>query len=97
MVPTAHAHFHFHRVPQVVPTSFHPQRGASSVVNQYSVTERQVEYANALPAINIGGAFYNDFIGVIFNYDFYPVKLVMKEVRACWGLLWVRCTAPRLR
>ena len=64
---------------QVVPTSYHPRRGKPTYVNQYSVTERQIEYANALPAININGAFYNDFIGVIFNYDFYPVKLVMKE------------------
>lgn len=64
---------------QVVPTSFQPRRGPAVLVNQYSVTERQIEYMNALPAINIGGAYYQDFIGVVFNYDFYPVKLVMQE------------------
>lgn len=64
---------------QVVPTTFEPLRGHAIHSNRYSVTEREVEINQALMGATIGGQFFSDFVGIVFSYDFYPVKLVEKE------------------
>lgn len=59
---------------QIVPTEFVDLRGKRIEANQYSVTERQVFVGDALVGTVIANQFYQDFLGVLISYDFYPVS-----------------------
>ena len=60
---------------QVVPTEFLSTKGQTRNMNQYSVTERQVDFMQALSGVTVAGQFFSDFVGLVFTYDFYPVRL----------------------
>ena len=64
---------------QVVPTTYAPLKTSASHMNQYSVTEKQADFDQVLQGVTISGQYYFDFVGVVFNYDFYPVKLISTE------------------
>mmetsp|Transcript_36403 Transcript_36403/g.34416 ORF Transcript_36403/g.34416 Transcript_36403/m.34416 type:complete len:341 (-) Transcript_36403:565-1587(-) len=64
---------------QVVPTTYEPIKGKKLLMNQYSVTERQVDFQQALVGVTLAGQYFSNFVGVVFTYDFYPVKLIMQE------------------
>jgi Endoplasmic reticulum vesicle transporter/Endoplasmic Reticulum-Golgi Intermediate Compartment (ERGIC) len=59
---------------QVVPTTYRPSVGKAKLINQYSVTERQVDFMQALTGVTVAGQFFSDFVGIVFTYDFYPVS-----------------------
>ena len=62
---------------QVVPTTYMSYKEEPKHLNQYSVTERQVEFEQALSGVMIGGQPFTNFVGVVFNYDFYPVRILL--------------------
>lgn len=59
---------------QVVPTTYRPTKGKPHLLNQYSVTERQVDFGQALSGVTVAGQFFSDFVGIVITYDFYPVS-----------------------
>ena len=59
---------------QVVPTTFKSHRDKPKHINQYSVTERQVDFEQALSGVTVAGQYFSNFVGVVFTYDFYPVR-----------------------
>lgn len=61
---------------QVVPTTYRPTKGKPKLLNQYSVTERQVDFMQALAGVTVAGQFFSDFVGIVITYDFYPVSAV---------------------
>ena len=64
---------------QIVPTTYKSYKDKPKKLNQYSVTERQVDFAQALGGVTIAGQFFSDFIGVVFAYDFYPVRFLRHQ------------------
>ena len=69
---------------QVVPTTYRPSVGKAKQINQYSVTERQVDFMQALTGVTVAGQFFSDFVGIVFTYDFYPVsRLFFTFYRLC--------------
>ena len=60
---------------QVVPTTYMSYKVEPKHLNQYSVTERQIEFEQALSGVMIGGQPFSNFVGVVFTYDFYPVRI----------------------
>jgi hypothetical protein len=62
---------------QVVPTTYEPIKGKKLLINQYSITERQVDFQQALIGVTIAGQYFSNFIGVVFTYDFYPVRMIL--------------------
>ena len=61
---------------QVVPTTYMSYKEEPKHLNQYSVTERQIEFEQALSGVMIGGQPFSNFVGVVFTYDFYPVRII---------------------
>jgi len=65
---------------QVVPTQYKPSGLRDGPhFNQYSVSERDVEMSLMFDGFMLGGQAFREFTGLVFNYDFYPVMLVMEE------------------
>jgi hypothetical protein len=66
---------------QVIPVQFHVKYGPiDGDVYQYSVTQRSLDTAMAAGGVlTLAGQSFADVFGVIFTYDFYPIKLVSEE------------------
>lgn len=64
---------------QVVPTDLKRANGTVEHLNQYSVTEREVEGDQLLMGVTLSGQYFKDFVGVLFTYDFSPIMLAMEE------------------
>lgn len=64
----------YHYSIQAVPTEYTDKGGALHKVNQYSVSELQVDFIQAIQGVIIGNQAYQGFVGVVFDYDFYPVR-----------------------
>ena len=66
---------------QVVPLHFYSISGKEKHLNQYAVTEKFVNVATVTSVgATVAGTYMKD-CGIVFSYDFYPVKLVMEEKR----------------
>jgi Endoplasmic reticulum vesicle transporter/Endoplasmic Reticulum-Golgi Intermediate Compartment (ERGIC) len=69
---------------QVVPTTFRSTKGQPKNMNQYSVTERQVDFMQALSGVTVAGQYFSDFVGLVFTYDFYPVRFEYSRQPFLW-------------
>jgi hypothetical protein len=65
---------HVFRDDQVVPTQYKTLYGELSYLNQYSVIEKDVPYEAVQRVEPIPGLRLRDFQGVVFTYDFHPVR-----------------------
>lgn len=66
---------------QVVPLHYYSISGKEKHLNQYAVTEKFVNVASITSVgATVAGTYMQD-CGIVFSYDFYPVKLVMQEKR----------------
>lgn len=67
----------YHYGLQIVP-SMKKRNGKlqASDLNSYSVTERRVKLADLNRGLSLGGTTVQNFVGVIFTYEFYPVAVV---------------------
>ena len=71
----------YHYALQVVPLKYTTLGRREKRLNQYSVTERAVEYEPVVTmGVSVGGQFFRD-MSVVFTYDFYPLMLAVKESR----------------
>jgi hypothetical protein len=70
---------------QVVPTQYKTLYGELSYLNQYSVIEKDVPYETVQRVEPIPGLRLREFQGVVFTYDFHPVRMSLL-------LLFVLCT-----
>jgi hypothetical protein len=57
----------------VVPTVYKYLNGSLARMNQYSVTQRNIDPMKSAMGIVLGGQVLQGFYGVFFSYDFYPV------------------------
>ena len=60
--------------PQVVPTQYKTLYGELSFANQYAVNEKVVSLEQLRKNEAISGLYIKDFQGLIFTYDFHPVR-----------------------
>eukprot|EP01042_Synura_sphagnicola_P002486 gene2486-2989_t len=47
-------------------------KGETPHVHQYTVTERDINVANAAQGFTISGQNFRGIVGLLFTYDFYP-------------------------
>jgi len=59
---------------QVVPTHYKTLKGDLSHANQYSVTEREIGFQQVQGGVSVSGQMFKDVFGLLFTYDFYPVR-----------------------
>lgn len=59
---------------QVVPTQYKTLYGELSFANQYAVNEKVVSLEQLRKNEAISGLYIKDFQGLIFTYDFHPVR-----------------------
>jgi hypothetical protein len=69
---------------QVIPSQVHASqkngRPIDGDVYQYSVTQRSLETMMVLDGtIQLSGQSFTDLFGVIFTYDFYPIKIITED------------------
>lgn len=67
----------YHYAIQVVSTSYINLKKQVSKANQYAVTERTVDVADAFMGFSVAQQSFKDFYGLLFTYDFYPVSLLL--------------------
>ena len=58
---------------QVVPTIYKGLNGTVTRINQYSVTERNIDIAKASSGVVLGNQLVRNFTGIVVSYEFYPV------------------------
>jgi hypothetical protein len=72
-----------HYMLQVVPTHYKSRRGPKydQLLNQYSVTQKVIDTSliSHGGVIQLAGQSFSDTYGLVFSYDFYPVKLTLEE------------------
>lgn len=69
---------HYYSI-QIVPTEYETLRGEIQQQNQYSISDQQIPFDHAIMGVSITNQFFKDFLGVVFSYDFYPIKLKLEE------------------
>jgi len=71
----------YHYALQVVPLQYTTIGLREKRLNQYSVTERAIDYEPVVTTgVSVGGQFFKD-LSVAFTYDFYPLMLAVRESR----------------
>ena len=72
-----------HYMLQVVPTHYKSRRGPKHdhSLNQYSVTQKVIDSSliSQGGVIQLAGQSFADTYGLVFSYDFYPVRLELEE------------------
>ena len=59
---------------QVVPTQYKTLFGELTFANQYAVNEKVVGLEQLRKNEAVSGLYIKDFQGIIFTYDFHPVR-----------------------